>query len=150
MTTLRNIPVKLERPVLDWYVKQAWSQTHSFKNVGAVLQEQFFFFQSLVAILEVEKSRCFQWHFSMVSKSALAADFYCMFFTLGQGEISSCSQRGFCSRVMQFALHVSAARLLQCRSGFPRSLFGFVARFSFWFIHQNLNSVQYLKIQSMH
>lgn len=80
----RNVHVKLESPVLDWCIKLAWSQIHSFKTVGDVLQESFYFFQSLVAVLEVWKSRCFQWHFAVVY-AVFAADFLLYVFYPGAG-----------------------------------------------------------------
>lgn len=54
VTTLRKkcaCKVGKSRPRLC--IKLARSQIHSFKTVGDVLQESFYFFQSLVAVLEV-------------------------------------------------------------------------------------------------
>lgn len=44
--------------------------------------------------------------------ATLAVDLSCVLFTLGQGEISFCSQRGFSSRVMQFQASAVQVTLL--------------------------------------
>lgn len=134
----RNMHVKLEIHVLVWYIKLAWSQNDSlFQKYWSCVARIMFLFPEPGRNTRSIKVKMFSMAF-WYGLCYTGRRFCCVCFTLGQGEISFCSQRGFCSRAMQFQASGVQVTLL-------RILLRFVgkrkARFSFCSIHQDLNIV---------